>query len=176
MASKGLYEIVVNGMIAQREKVYEAFEEQFYINYQEPFFSKKLNKKSNQFFWYYEVYYTSIKIYPKQQSYLLFPCFQKLKSGDTTLNYLLFDLKQHKVYEWTYFKPTKFSLNQQLDNQENEDEVDSGNTYYQMILKNLNTITEWSAEYLTLDDDKFWLEYVWKKKGGKYQYLRLIED
>ena len=48
--------------------------------------------------------------------------------------------------------------------------------YNDIVMKQLNSITNWNFSFDELDDDGFWSKYILAKDGDKYLYLeKLIE-
>ena len=44
--------------------------------------------------------------------------------------------------------------------------------YGSIVMAKLNTLTEWNFAFKTIDDKKFWDEYVLVKQGDDYKYLK----
>ncbi len=119
------------------------------------------------------------------------------KKGNPKLHFFLFDDEKQEIYEWLYFKPE--ILNQKISNIQHKKEIPKDETkdeprdddwvhwkdkgtfyaYAQEISDNkiLKLTDSWldgnySHNWEFLEDEKFWQEYVFKKQGDKYLYLK----
>lgn len=101
-------------------------------------------------------------IYPNSREYILFPMLARDIDNVYKLYYFFWHRADKKMYQWTYFTP---------------EVVSSRHLDAEAIIENLSKISYWNkVDYLysscTLDDDKFWNEYVVvQADNGKYSYL-----
>jgi len=101
-------------------------------------------------------------IYPTGMKTILVPIVENRPNNQVSTRYfvLLADEKgDFKVYEWTYFDPTRVGKY-----------IWGG--YYDEDLKKLST---WEPGLDYLNDEKFWSQYVLAKKNGEYKYLKQVE-
>jgi hypothetical protein len=73
-------------------------------------------------------------------------------------------MSERKFYEWTFHKQRNTSDHITL-----------------AMGEAIRNLSYWGTEFvlddpaITMDDKKFWSEYVFKKEGEKYRYLKLID-
>ncbi|MBI3718108.1 MAG: hypothetical protein HY252_05885 [Sphingobacteriales bacterium] len=110
----------------------------------------------------YGVDYTLI--FPESKSYTIIVFQKRDANGNYTIEYFLFLNQSKKIYKWIYFNPevTNYSFHYALE-----------------IIKNLEKISNWNdCGFLnsswTMDDPKFWNEYVLKMQDGKFLYLEEV--
>ncbi|WP_343704527.1 hypothetical protein [Chitinophaga sp.] len=104
-------------------------------------------------------------IFPEHKQFVLLGTAARGRHDTAgTLRYLLYQCKSGEVFEWTYFS--------------NRAEIRGH--YPELVITQLKTISPWDeVDYLhsscTLDDDRFWEQYVFAKENGKYRYLKKLE-
>ena len=103
-------------------------------------------------------------IYPNSKAKVLAGVPVTDKSGSETVYYFLFIRDERKFYHWTFSQRRKIVY------------------YFGITIKeDITPLTSWPDNYnmddpaVTLDEEDFWNEYVFKKENGKYQYLKPIE-
>jgi hypothetical protein len=101
-----------------------------------------------------------VSIFPIHKRFVLLVTGAKgLAENGYTIKYLLYVPEEGNIYEWNYFPPGVTSFQ------------------YAAVVDQLKTITYWDhSSYLhsscTLDDDRFWEQYVFLQENGEYRYLR----
>ena len=100
-------------------------------------------------------------IYPKERNVFLNPIMITNAKGEKLLHYFVVFADSKIVYEWTYFKNKKIP--------------EKSWHYGSDIVEQLKALTDWNFSFNTLDDNKFWTNYVSLKLGNNYKYLKQIE-
>lgn len=103
-------------------------------------------------------FFDHIFVNTSDRKVILCPVNLKERGKDSTLKYFVLLQDQnnrYKLYEWNYFESSNSSNN------------DSIHTLKDQI----NSLTYWEYSIDTVDDPKFWNEYVLKQSSGKYVYL-----
>jgi hypothetical protein len=104
-----------------------------------------------------------MKIIPnRDRSALLVPVDIYQHGDDSTLLafWLLMPDKSggYKAYLWNYFPPALV-------------DADPGHN----VVERISTLTRWNFVYYSIDDERFWSEYVMKREGAGYKYLVPLE-
>jgi len=155
----GLYEIVAEQLKEEKES-----EELNYLKLISetiliPFFNEQAKTKLNNIAKFNSILDDFVLIYPKDRHILLSPVKITDEKGNIYIRYFVIVPATKHVYEWTYFKPYLLEKNY----------ADSP------INKMMGSITQWDFSYKTLDDEKFWNNYVLFKSGDQYKYLKELK-
>lgn len=98
-----------------------------------------------------------IHVYTGQRDVVIHPALVTDEKGAQSLHYYVF-LNGNEVYEWLYFSPEAAS-----------------ELSIETVKTKLNTLTSFFLEkYVIIRDQRFWDQYVLKKNGEDYMYLRKI--
>jgi hypothetical protein len=126
------------------------FEPHFEINVLIPFYEK-------QSFPFTFSESTTILIYTGQRDVVIHPALIADEKGDLSIHYYVF-LNGNEAYEWTYF-PVESASELSIET----------------VKTKLNALTGFFFEqYSIIRDQRFWDQYVLKKNGENYAYLRRI--
>lgn len=99
-------------------------------------------------------------IFPQHKRFVLLVTGAKgLTENSYTPRYLLYIQESGNIYEWKYFPPG------------------AAFHYAESVIDQLKTLTYWDdVRYLhsscTLDDDRFWEQYIFQQEKGEYKYLQ----
>jgi hypothetical protein len=150
----------------KKRNVNEAFEKYLKNDFFLSFALALHNKWPDEFYQIEPVIYSGFMqfIYPHSKQYVLGGMIVTRKEGGSRLRCYVFVMSERKFYEWTFHKQRNTSDHITLAMGE--------------AIRNLSS---WGTEFvlddpaITMDDEKFWSEYVFKKEGEKYRYLKLID-
>jgi hypothetical protein len=158
-----LYDIVASELREQDRKQKELFEIDFSENTLTSFFANYLKKSETGIREYKKLNSKNFAIiYPKDKRIILCPILFKYHEDKFELQYFVFirsDSDQYQIYKWDYFASVK---------------TKSDIMYGGEIYEQLNTLTNWNFSFDYLDDKNFWGNYVLKKSGDNYEYLKKV--
>lgn len=157
----GLYEIVANQLKKLQKTEDDKYESKISEAILLPFYEKIIKNKPSEFNKYSMLYDKPTLIYPKERNVFLNPIMITNAKGEKLLHYFVVFADSKIVYEWTYFKNKKIP--------------EKSWHYGSDIVEQLKALTDWNFSFNTLDDNKFWTNYVSLKLGNNYKYLKQIE-
>ncbi|MBL0322289.1 MAG: hypothetical protein IPP80_07965 [Ignavibacteria bacterium] len=157
----GMYEIVANALKIAKLAENERFDSLTSRNIFIQAYEAQTKRHTNDFTKYAMINQDLTLIYPKERTVVMNPIMITNGKGEKALRFFLAFVDTKKIYEWTYFKPKTIP--------------DRTWHYGSDIIEQLETITEWNFSLKTLDDNKFWSEYVLAKAGSTFKYLKELE-
>lgn len=125
-----------------------------------PFYESLLKKYPLEFSKYAFNYKNIIIISLSERNVFISPVMITDSKGEKTLRFFVTSIGEKHIYEWIYFTPKVLK----------PDDWHFGSD----VVDLLSTVTEWNFSFETLDDPKFWNEYVLLKNNGTYMYLKEI--
>ncbi|HEY4197184.1 MAG TPA: hypothetical protein VGM63_16695 [Mucilaginibacter sp.] len=104
-------------------------------------------------------------LFPEHKRYCICICLAINKSKKTRLQFFLYLQENGIMYEWTYFPPSTY-----------KDHKISLHTLHEIFqpISQMDSFDYLINPECTLDDDDFWDNYVFKKEGSQYVYLKEI--
>src|SRR5690554_4168859 len=157
----GLYSIVASEMRKHDREQREQFEINFSETVLTPFFDNYIKKSDMGILEYKKLNGKNYAIiYPRDKRIILCPILFNYKDDKSELHYFVLlpaDNDQYYIYKWNYFDPVTPKYKSMYGGDINEQ---------------LNTVTTWNFSFDYLEDKRFWDEYVLKKSGDNYEYLK----
>jgi hypothetical protein len=149
----------------KKEKINRAFVTYFEEEYIKPFLLKLRIAFPAEYVGICALRINYTAIFPKHKKYIIFCALVATDAGKWRLKYYLVDILNDFFYEWVYFK---------------SDEYDFSFFYSDLIINDLKTISNWNDDAFldssrTMDDERFWNEYVFKESNGVQMYLNRFE-
>ena len=103
-------------------------------------------------------------IYPHSKEQVIAAIVVTDQERNSTIHYFLYTMRERKFYQWTLPKPRYIE------------------SYFGYVVReDLADLSSWGVDYhigdpvITMDDESFWSEYVFKKIDDKYIYLKPVE-
>ncbi|MBX9853626.1 MAG: hypothetical protein K2X86_17925 [Cytophagaceae bacterium] len=157
----GLYKIVAESMRKELQEKGDRFESEISEQILKPYYEKLKKNKPEEFTDYSIMYNKFTLIYPKDLTIVLNPIRITNSKGEKQIRYFVVFPDTKEVYEWIYLKP--------------ENSESASWHYGSEIIDQLSVVTKWNFSYDSLEDKKFWDNYILKKENGTYLYLKKIE-
>ncbi len=163
----GMYEIVADELKKIKGEEEKSFNSSISNNIFRPFYENK--KKQNP------LEFTNYVLLNKDEFILIFPMSKEVilnpiqivnDKGEKKIRYFLLFKQNGQILEWTYFTEHPF------DEKTIKDKIWH---YGSIVIAQLQTLTEWNFSFESLDDSKFWSEYVLLKSGDAYKYLKVVK-
>lgn len=148
----GLYEIVADKLRDDKTKSNESFEKDRLENFYKPYYETLLKNKS------ISKYSEHSLIFPIERNKSINPVLFTENKNTLTIHY--FVESNGTLYEWNYI-PSKTI----------KDKLDFGET----VVNDMEKLTDWNFSVDNLNDENFWNNYVFKKSGDVYLYLKKIK-
>lgn len=158
----GLPAIVSYLKIERKMKVNRAFEQYMNLSVIDPFFKRMRIQSFEEFSEFSSLYgenYTMV--YPDSKTFFLVVAMAKHITKGYRLVWFFYDTTPGKFYRWTFPKP-RFS--------------ERSYHYSEDVIMDLINISDWNDfQFLnssrTMEDQRFWAEFVLKKEHGRYIWL-----
>ena len=111
-------------------------------------------------------FYPCAMLFPDHKRFCLFICLIVNKTKQQRLQFFLYRQEDGKMYEWTYFPPSTY-----------KDQKVSLFTIHKIFepISQLDDEGYLTNPECTLDDDDFWNNYVLRKEGERFAYLKEIK-
>lgn len=154
----GLYAMVADKMKEDYKALTKKWELSIANEYLNPVLDAQVKAKANHIVSYNPVLKDQVMIYSKARRIILSPVQVIDEQQTKSIRWFITLPADHKVYEWTRFKP--YIMNNGF--------ADDG------IVPTLSKITKWDFSYTTLDDENFWKNEVLLKEGTHYKYLKAL--
>lgn len=148
----GLYEIVADKLRDDKTKSNESFEKNKLENIFKPYYESLLKNKS------ISKYSEHSLIFPVNKNMSINPVLFTDNKHTLTIHY--FVNYNGSLYEWNYISPKIIN-----------DNLDFGET----VVNDMEKLTDWNFSVDNLNDDNFWNNYVLKKSGEDYLYLKKVK-
>lgn len=148
----GLYEIVADKLRDDKTKSNESFEKNKLENIFKPYYESLLKNKS------ISKYSEHSLIFPVNKNMSINPVLFTDNKHTLTIHY--FVNYNGSLYEWNYISPKIIN-----------DNLDFGET----VVNDMEKLTDWNFSVDNLNDNNFWNNYVLKKSGEDYLYLKKVK-
>jgi hypothetical protein len=157
----GLYRVVANQMRKEKEEMVKKKELEIVNKYIAPLLDKLKAENTYETVSTKQMSKDYLLIYPKDWSVIICPINVKEKDKEVFIRYfvLIPNEDNYKIYEWTYINPSNFK----------NDPTKSS------FMEQINTLTTWNFSYSTIDDSKFWNDYVLLKLSDSFMFLKEIK-
>lgn len=157
----GLYEMVADKLRKESVDFANKKEKEIIDKYITPLVDKLKTQNKYEIVSIKQMSKEFLLVYPTDFKAILCPIKVKEKNNEMFIRYfvLLNQDNNYNIYEWTYLNSNNFKNTQM------------GPSFMDQI----NTLTEWNFSFDTLDDSKFWSEYVLLKSGDSYKYLTEVK-
>lgn len=163
----GMCEIVADELKKIKEEDEMSLNSSISNNIFKPFYENKKTQNPLEFTSYVLLNKDEfILISPMSKDVILNPIQIINDKGEKKIRYFLLFRQNGKIMEWTYF------LEHPFDEKRIKDKIWH---YGSIVMAQLQTLTDWDFSFESLDDNRFWSEYVLLKSGGSYKYLKEVK-
>jgi hypothetical protein len=161
----GMPWLVSHIKVGQKEKVNRAFTSYMNAAVVDPFLRRMRIRSFDEFSDFLSLLVDYTLVFPESKAFFLVVTM----SGHTVKGYRLvwffYDIAPGKFYRWTYPQP-RFS--------------EWSYHYPEDVIRDLRTISDWDDPGFlnssrTMDDQRFWSEFVLKKEEGRHRWLKELE-
>jgi len=158
----GMYKLVANQIKTERMAKEAALEQRLLEEYVKPLLPKLKSKYDYEDLTLKHGVVDFMMLYPLANDVFICPIRVRNKEGKKWIQYVVLipNVKgRYDLYEWTYLNPDDF-VNEKNDPRFSEQ---------------IKTLTKWAFGYEYLEDEAFWQNYVLKKEGNSFLYLKSFE-
>lgn len=161
----GMPWLVSHMKIEHKTKVNRAFTTYMNTAVVHPFLSRMRIRSFDEFNEFISLFGYYTLVFPENKAHFLIVTMAGHKVKGYRLVWFFYDPVLNKFYRWTYPTP-RFS--------------EWSYHYPEDVIQDLHTISDWNdCRFLnssrTMDNQRFWSEFVLKKEDGRYQWLEEIE-
>jgi hypothetical protein len=161
-----MYEIVADGLKKYKAVEEKSFKTSVSYNIFKPFYENQKKRNPTDFNDYILLHKDEfILIFPRSKEIILNPIQIINSKGEKSIRYFLLFKQSGQIVEWTYFTEHPFD----------EKKIENIWHYGSIVMAQIQTLTDWTFSFTSLDDKDFWDKYVLIKSGDNYKYLKPLK-